>query len=783
MANSEHKWPIVPAIWNTAMGGHYKLWLKGCLSMLSNTLHHPVLVVFPNQKDELQAMEEDGREYEQVAPFCGVLGKVTYINDLGKECNWREDYCRKTDKRVAAQILDYYLNDKPLPESMTLEESHNQIEYISYICECTQFTEWAVPLRINSKPVGIFITGQFRAEEFNENMAKDSVNRCMTSKSISKEKINQILEKLTSYKRKMPSENDQRLFFDDILEISKFLNSMYKEYRLSAVAEDEHWVANHVSKSGGQHPGVFGKEADCYEDFAKRFRTVRTSLFEAMFYVKKRFSLKSITVFKPISEGYEEANGRIDAATILCKDMPSSLLIELGLESSILSDGSSDNMLPDRKFEPAQMWIDMNSREWVTMLTDTEDTQTLLQKKYAQGEACRQLITTEAVEIDFSMCKLYSYSTQTNECFAVVYLVEFKSEKDFKESDKYIESIFRSASISFMMQWKAIDADKQRFRSSIASRHITHKLGSIVTGMHSDTAEMDNKLLYALKNQYENATLFNQSYPAIATYLGHSSQYIESMHITQDLISINAKASVFAEDQQTCKMESFYPYDQFLFRWFRTIRTQCKAEGKKLDTPVNIDRYDESRPKMYADPLLMEQIVYNLLSNAAKYSYPGTLIQADCKLSRDGNAYLFTVTNYGEPFDEYDTDIDCIFKRGKRGSNKEGIAGTGFGLYIARKYARLHGGNLTVHIEKLSDYCIPALAVARKAIRNQPEKVTKYEQEIDWLKDRGNYSEILVGSLRIGDHTPTYYERLVDNPTAKITFTCSIPYKRRGHEA
>ncbi|MBI2883084.1 MAG: hypothetical protein HY675_27970 [Chloroflexi bacterium] len=105
----------------------------------------------------------------------------------------------------------------------------------------------------------------------------------------------------------------------------------------------------------------------------------------------------------------------------------------------------------------------------------------------------------------------------------------------------------------------------------------------------------------------------------------------------------------------------------------------------------------EAMPPVEADPGRVEQILVNLLSNAGKYSYPGTEIRVGAQ-TRLAEVEV-SVTNYGPGIAP--EDIPSLFARFYRTEEAErGKApGLGLGLYIAKGLVEAHGGRMWVESE------------------------------------------------------------------------------------
>ena len=101
---------------------------------------------------------------------------------------------------------------------------------------------------------------------------------------------------------------------------------------------------------------------------------------------------------------------------------------------------------------------------------------------------------------------------------------------------------------------------------------------------------------------------------------------------------------------------------------------------------------ESSLPPLQGDQTLLRVLLTNLLSNAAKYSPPGTLITLRC--SRHQNKLRMQVADHGPGIVEDEKEL--IFLRYRRGRHAEHRPGAGLGLSVVKRIAELHGGHVSV---------------------------------------------------------------------------------------
>jgi len=95
-----------------------------------------------------------------------------------------------------------------------------------------------------------------------------------------------------------------------------------------------------------------------------------------------------------------------------------------------------------------------------------------------------------------------------------------------------------------------------------------------------------------------------------------------------------------------------------------------------------------------ADRDRIVQTFTNLISNAVKFSEPGSTVEINCRNETDTVTFTVSASGRGIPPEK----IDTIFERFQQvySSDSRDKGGTGLGLAICKLIVEQHGGTLTV---------------------------------------------------------------------------------------
>jgi PAS domain S-box-containing protein len=127
----------------------------------------------------------------------------------------------------------------------------------------------------------------------------------------------------------------------------------------------------------------------------------------------------------------------------------------------------------------------------------------------------------------------------------------------------------------------------------------------------------------------------------------------------------------------------------------RTVEGAISERGIRLSTKL-----DARLPQFAFDSERVQQVLMNLLSNAAKFSPDNELIEMETVMETRPNGISYaraTVRDRGEGIDlEFLPHVFDVFRQGDASFTRR-HGGLGLGLAIARSFIELHGGSIEAH--------------------------------------------------------------------------------------
>jgi signal transduction histidine kinase len=120
----------------------------------------------------------------------------------------------------------------------------------------------------------------------------------------------------------------------------------------------------------------------------------------------------------------------------------------------------------------------------------------------------------------------------------------------------------------------------------------------------------------------------------------------------------------------------------------REVSARFQEEAERVGSELIVRTVDA---RLRADPMRIEQVVTNLLSNALKF---GEHRPIDVVVEVDGPTARFSVRDRGIGIAP--DDLDRIFARYERAVSADNYGGLGIGLYVTRQIVEAHGGHIRV---------------------------------------------------------------------------------------
>jgi len=218
-----------------------------------------------------------------------------------------------------------------------------------------------------------------------------------------------------------------------------------------------------------------------------------------------------------------------------------------------------------------------------------------------------------------------------------------------------------------------------------------------------------------------------------------------------DLMGVITNSIEFLLGDADLKKTDVFIFKDLLFKWkiiFSASEVSDASTGQLLKEIVfpHIKESDDLRRSVYSDKRYLSVIVYNLMSNAVKYSYFGTKIHVDCvNLHGCSSRHSLTFDDYGiEMINDNDDYYDIYYR-----DSANSAAGNGIGLYVVKKACESIGASVSHNSKWVSDYNIPMLeAYIRRAQKEleQPDDYADAVREYNRLKESGELEKALTNT-------------------------------------
>ena len=203
----------------------------------------------------------------------------------------------------------------------------------------------------------------------------------------------------------------------------------------------------------------------------------------------------------------------------------------------------------------------------------------------------------------------------------------------------------------------------------------------------------------------------------------------------------------------------------------------CSHTAKRLGHRLSVQLYDQELPVL-ADPVRIEQIICNLVNNAAKYTTQPGEIRVETAV--EGQFAVITVSDSGIGFEPATAEkLFALFMQANATIDRS-AGGLGIGLTIVRRLVELHGDKVNAYsdgINKGSRFVVTLPLVSSKPAQSKPLEpkavAASRQQRIVVIDGNSDIRETLTLMLEMWGHT---VEMAVDGVTGIECILRSQPY-------
>ncbi len=716
-----------------------ELFLEGIImrTCSDNDIYHSNAFMVKTGSGEKAAPDKYRKIQDKV--FFKAYAKICCREEL---CKRRE--CIKSDSHAAEIVVEKldrlkngermeneYVENVRMVRPFSQDNAPDHVrEGIRYICKQTGYTEIAFPVRLYDRVMGAFIVGQIIAKDNKDNWCEIIEQKCRNAHYRDED-----IAVIKGYSDEAESEEEIE---KTIQKVSKAVDDIEKE--LKAVYRER-------QKQYGLEQG------NIYVDrFKKNYKIAKKEVEDTT----KVFPAATCI----------EIYGRLGQCI---RDCISGFCGAVGVERYAL-------FLPDEK--------NLTENDYKQLRCDElrVEIQKLTEDNPDKTSMCGQEVVGRYVSnADAPYDYIIIFESEGYPIALLLCIDEFLQEVDSGEEKKLLReslsNIFRY--IFSYVQMFGIQERSEYFRTYLDSSMsiMRHELGQSNAGylmcLERFRRNMSRYTGRIFGNQNDYTVEVNYSFlDDCVNFIRDSERYLYTTKVridsTKYLTEFEPKAKQF-----------FYPYEEFLFKWQQIYYKTAEDNNLGFEIP-RIAKYDPLRPRMYGDPTMVEQAVYNLTNNAVKYAMRGTKISLDCRLNSDKTRYEITVKNIGHPLSE--DEKETIFEYGRRGSNNK-KDGSGLGLFLTRQIALAHGGDVECDIKWLSEY---NWSLVRPYMSLYEDRNVRYfckdrelygELEKEWREKQQEIEKCIVREVPHNAFSAMYVQQNIRNGTAEFTFTFWLPHE------
>jgi len=261
-----------------------------------------------------------------------------------------------------------------------------------------------------------------------------------------------------------------------------------------------------------------------------------------------------------------------------------------------------------------------------------------------------------------------------------------------------ISFLFLVAIILLVFTWKLL-VERRRIERSLQRRNqeILRQKDEILT--MSEVAEKANKdkLTFFTNISHEFRTPLTLIQTPIDEYLANDEEKISRKEMLLMRKNIGRLMRLINQLMDFRRIDSAKMRLQVgeleVVAFLENIMSAFEPMAKKRDIQFKL-LFDERNSSLWFDPNMIDKVMFNLLSNAFKYTKDGGRIIVRVREELLQNSVKISIEDNGEGMTP--EDARHIFDRFYQGKGAQSKIGTGLGLALSKELMELHHGTITV---------------------------------------------------------------------------------------
>lgn len=269
-----------------------------------------------------------------------------------------------------------------------------------------------------------------------------------------------------------------------------------------------------------------------------------------------------------------------------------------------------------------------------------------------------------------------------------------KAEEALKRSEEQLIVYAAELEKKVEVRTEALNQTIVKLEDEISERKKAEEEARKALEKERELNELKSKFVSIASHEFRTPlSTIMSSASLVQQYLDRNEPDKVAKHIARIKSSVNHLTAILNDFLSLGKLEEgkievvreVIPVSDFLSEVKEEIIATLK-EGQSLNIACTMDANN-----LTSDPRILRNILFNLISNASKYSDAGKSIFIECSGSTAGISFIVRDEGIGIPKDDQKHMFDRFF----RASNAGNIQGTGLGLNIVRRYVDLLDGTIS----------------------------------------------------------------------------------------